>query len=314
MLRSPVLCNARCISSTRPTLSSESQPEPGIDPPFLESLSSVVNGFLCKIQSWAGANVTLPDEAAEPVIREFGYHPFDLVGYTLNEISTGLGIPYWSSIIILTIGFRVALMPLSIKAKRDAIRLKPLTAELNQFLQRAKEENIPDNEKNAEIRLLMRKHQTNPLSSIFGMLTQMPVFLSMFFGLKQMPEFCPDYASGGTLWFENLSVPDPLFVLPVLNGVTFFALMHNSYKSVPEPKTQQEAVAKTVLTKVIPVVMVPIAATLPSGVIIYWITNGAFTQLVQNPLFKTQYFKDNYLALAPGVTEVVPDSPTSTQS
>jgi YidC/Oxa1 family membrane protein insertase len=54
---------------------------------------------------------------------------------------------------------------------------------------------------------------------------QMPIFISMFFALKTMPELYPSMTEGGTLWFTDLSVADESYALPVMSALSFLLIL-----------------------------------------------------------------------------------------
>ena len=62
----------------------------------------------------------------------------------------------------------------------------------------------------------MAKHQINPVKNVLPGMIQMPIFISMFLGLRKMANLpVPSMETGGILWFENLTMMDPLHVTSV---------------------------------------------------------------------------------------------------
>lgn len=54
----------------------------------------------------------------------------------------------------------------------------------------------------------------------------MPIFLSVFFGLRAMAELpVESMRTGGALWFTDLTVPDMYWGLPILTSLTLFATL-----------------------------------------------------------------------------------------
>eukprot|EP00594_Rhizosolenia_setigera_P020387 CAMPEP_0178979918 /NCGR_PEP_ID=MMETSP0789-20121207/26169_1 /TAXON_ID=3005 /ORGANISM="Rhizosolenia setigera, Strain CCMP 1694" /LENGTH=53 /DNA_ID=CAMNT_0020670197 /DNA_START=800 /DNA_END=958 /DNA_ORIENTATION=+ len=52
----------------------------------------------------------------------------------------------------------------------------------------------------------------------------MPFFLYFAVDMRKIitgldPELANELSQGGALWFENLTDPDPYYVLPILSGV-----------------------------------------------------------------------------------------------
>ena len=51
----------------------------------------------------------------------------------------------------------------------------------------------------------------------------MPIFLSVFFGLRGMAELpVESMRTGGALWFSDLTIPDAYYGLPLLTSLTLF--------------------------------------------------------------------------------------------
>lgn len=56
-------------------------------------------------------------------------------------------------------------------------------------------------------------------------LLQVPIFLSVFGGLRGMANLpVESWKTGGALWFPDLTVPDPLFIIPALSAASIFAV------------------------------------------------------------------------------------------
>lgn len=57
---------------------------------------------------------------------------------------------------------------------------------------------------------------------------QLPFFLYFAVDMRKIitgldPELANELSQGGALWFENLTDPDPYYVLPILSGVLLYA-------------------------------------------------------------------------------------------
>ena len=60
--------------------------------------------------------------------------------------------------------------------------------------------------------------------SIIGPLVQLPLFVSFFFAIRRMA-FLPveSFKTGGYLWFQDLTLYDPFFVLPIICSFSMLA-------------------------------------------------------------------------------------------
>jgi YidC/Oxa1 family membrane protein insertase len=68
-------------------------------------------------------------------------------------------------------------------------------------------------------------------------------------------------------WIQNLTAPDPYFILPVINLV----VMYLTQKMTPTPG--MDPMQKKIMT-FMPLVFGVMMAFFPSGLVLYWCTNG----------------------------------------
>ena len=74
-----------------------------------------------------------------------------------------------------------------------------------------------------ELQKLSEKKGINPFKNMLPIAAQVPVFLSFFVGLRGMAN-CPveSLSTGGILWFENLAMTDPYYLLPFITCCTTY--------------------------------------------------------------------------------------------
>jgi YidC/Oxa1 family membrane protein insertase len=193
-------------------------------------------------------------------VPELGYYPPDLIARALDGIHLMTGMPYWQAIIVGTIAIRVLLLPSSIMGLRASSRIAAVRPEVDQLSKRMEKD--PDNKSlyEAEIVHLHKKYKVSYISGFGQPLVQLPVFLSTFFALRQMGTYFPEYTSGGTLWFTDLSIADPTFVLPVASAASFLLLTELGSDDV---KMQNYPWFKTVM-RVMGIGIIPLTYFLPS--------------------------------------------------
>jgi YidC/Oxa1 family membrane protein insertase len=76
-----------------------------------------------------------------------------------------------------------------------------------------------------EMQSLFVKYKVNPFRSLMMPFVQLPIFISFFFGLKEMGTYFPALATGGAYWFTDLSAADPYMIFPVANAVSFLLMV-----------------------------------------------------------------------------------------
>jgi YidC/Oxa1 family membrane protein insertase len=186
------------------------------------------------------------------------------------EFFYSLGAPWWLSIVILTVIVRTLLFPLTVKQVKSMRAMQDLRPEMERIRAKYKDNKQKQQE---EIMKLYQESGVNPFGSCFPLLVQMPIFITMFYVIKGFGYTHPDFTSGGIMWFQDLSVQDPFYVLPILSAVTMLAASEITSKHI-DPQQRW-------LMRTLPVVFTVFLLTFPAGLFMYWITSNLVT-LVQN--------------------------------
>ena len=113
---------------------------------------------------------------------------------------------------------------------------------------------------------IYKEEKINPLGGCFPILIQIPVFISLYWVLLESVEL---RQADFILWINDLSIPDPFFVLPLLMGITMFI----QQKLNPAPMDPVQAKVMSVL----PVVFTIFFAFFPSGLVLYWVVNNTLS-------------------------------------
>ena len=186
------------------------------------------------------------------------------------EFFYSLGAPWWLSIVILTVIVRTLLFPLTVKQVKSMRAMQDLRPEMERIRAKYKDNKQKQQE---EIMKLYQESGVNPFGSCLPLLVQLPIFITMFYVIKDFGYTHPDFTSGGILWFQDLSVQDPFYVLPILSAVTMLAASEITSKHI-DPQQRW-------LMRTLPVVFTVFLLTFPAGLFMYWITSNLVT-LAQN--------------------------------
>ena len=203
------------------------------------------------------------------------------------------GLEYGWSIVGVTALLRLALTPIMISAQRTSSRMAHLNPELIQMRARYEALGTPSRQDQLQqakqMKALFKRYQVNPLYSMLAFV-QFPFFLGMFFGLQKMDRIYPEeLANGGILWFPDLTVPDPYFMLPLLTGASFLLTTEVN-------KDQMKAInpgqGSTVINffRLMGVAMVPFLMTFDTSMLCYWTANNLFTA-TQMSLLNQKYVR-----------------------
>jgi YidC/Oxa1 family membrane protein insertase len=131
------------------------------------------------------------------------------------------GLPWWLSISATVLTLRIVLFPIvghfmAHNARMAIVQpaLKPLMERLK--VANARKDMIEMRNLQTEAMTMYRDNNVNPAKMLGLPLIQAPVFIAVFLALKRMAEAgWPGFIDGGALWFENLTMADPYYILPV---------------------------------------------------------------------------------------------------
>src|ERR671933_2376994 len=136
------------------------------------------------------------------------------------EYFHSLGTPWWLSIALVTVIVRSLLFPLTIRQVKSMRAMQDLKPQMDRIRARYKDNKQKQQE---ELMKLYQERKVNPFGSCFPLLVQMPIFIAMYYVVRSFEQTHPSFASGGVLWFKDLTAADPYYVLPILSAVTLLA-------------------------------------------------------------------------------------------
>lgn len=187
--------------------------------------------------------------------------PFDIVCSYIENIHVSMDVPYWGAIMLGTVSLRLLILPVALRIMQNGARLahvQPLVKEKVDEANKHKDDKELYTKLMLEATGIYKEHNVNPVLSLVLPFVQMPLFVSFFFGLQRMGEIYPDYATGGTAWFTDLTLVDPTYALPIINGLTFFLV----FESNNELKSRQPQMM--VFFRVMALAMIPITSSFQS--------------------------------------------------
>jgi YidC/Oxa1 family membrane protein insertase len=198
-----------------------------------------------------------------------------------------LQLSYGWVLVIFGVAVRLLLWPLNQKAMRTSMRMSRLQPELSEIQKRYKSD---PQRMQSEIMRVYKDHGMSPFSSLSGclpMLLPMPILFALFFVFQNTIEF----RGVPFLWLADISLKDPLYIVPILMGVSMFVLSIIGMRNSP-PNPQAKMMAY-----VLPVVMTVFFLNLASGLNLYYAVQNitAIPQqwLISNERAKTSSAQNN---------------------
>jgi YidC/Oxa1 family membrane protein insertase len=199
--------------------------------------------------------------------------PFeDLLANLLEWLHTSVGLPWAWSIVAVTLIVRMLLLPLSVKQIHSMQHLQAHAPEMKQIQQRWKNDKVRQRE---ELMKFYSENKINPAASCLPILFQIPVFIALFFVLRDFEkEILPDFPDADLQWLNLINIIHdtregwgPLLVaIYVISQITSFLLSATTLQP-----------AQKALFVILPFVFVPFVLNFPSGLMIYWLTTNLWT-------------------------------------
>lgn len=181
------------------------------------------------------------------------------IHWLLDKIHSVVGNWGWS-IIVLTIMIKLAFYKLSETSYKSMANMRQVSPRL----QALKDRYGDDKERlNQAMMELYKTEKINPLGGCLPIVIQIPVFIALYWVLLESVEL---RQAPWILWIDNLSAPDPYFVLPLVMGVSMFV----QQKLNPAPPDPMQA--KIMMS--LPFVFTVFFAFFPSGLVLYWTVNN----------------------------------------
>ena len=181
------------------------------------------------------------------------------IHWLLDQIYSVVGNWGWS-IIVLTILIKLAFYKLSETSYKSMANMRQLTPRM----QALKDRYGDDKERlNQAMMELYKTEKINPLGGCLPIVVQIPVFIALYWVLLESVEL---RQAPFILWIDNLSVPDPYYVLPLIMGISMF-LQSKLNPAPPDPMQ-----AKIMMS--LPFVFTVFFAFFPSGLVLYWTVNN----------------------------------------
>jgi len=193
---------------------------------------------------------------------EFGWFtflskPFFKVMLWIHDFVGNWG---WT-IILFTLLVKLILFPLSYKGMMSMNKMRDLAPKMKEIKEKYGKEPAKMNQ---QMMGLYKKHGANPMGGCLPMLLQVPVFFAFYRVLLNADEL---QGAPWIAWITNLADKDPIYVLPVLYGISMW------FMQKVQPTTMTDPMQKKIM-QWFPVGLTFLFFTFPAGLVLYWLTNN----------------------------------------
>jgi YidC/Oxa1 family membrane protein insertase len=215
-------------------------------------------------QLYAGPQETDRLNAFAPgfdLVKDYGWltmfaKPLFWVMETIHDVLGNWG---WT-IVAVTILIKLVFFPLSAASYRSMAKMRKVTPKLTAIRERYKDK---PQEMNKAMMELYKTEKINPVGGCLPILIQIPVFIALYWVLLASVEMRNAPWIG---WIQDLSAPDPWFILPVIMAVS----MYIQVKLNPTPPDPMQAK----IMMFMPIAFSVMFFFFPAGLVLYWVVNN----------------------------------------
>ncbi|MEX0907826.1 MAG: membrane protein insertase YidC [Gemmatimonadota bacterium] len=189
-----------------------------------------------------------------PILRPLG-HAIQWALFGMHDL---LGIGYGWVLVLFGVLIRLLLWPLNARAMRSQMKNMEIQPKLKEIQAKYKAE--PEKLQKEMLRLY-KEEGFNPMGGCLPMLVPLPILITLFFVFQATIAF----RGVEFLWLPDLSRADPLYILPVLLGVSMFLMQWLSGRSMTEINPQMKF-----MMYAMPLFMTVIFLNFASGLNLYY--------------------------------------------
>lgn len=241
----------------------------------LKKRMSLIIGLIFLLVILSGCtetNIPITSES-EGVWNKYIVYPLSLLIVKVAEIAGG---SFGLAIILVTILLRLVLLPLMIKQTKSSKAMQAIQPELTKIREKYSSKDQKTQQKlQEETMKLFQQHGVNPLAGCMPLVVQMPILIGIYHAIMRTPAL-QEHAN--FLWFD-LAAPDPIYLLPLIAGVTTF--IQQKITMAGMPNNPQMAM----MLWLMPIMIIVFAINFPAALALYWVVGNIF-MIVQTYLIK----------------------------
>ena len=196
----------------------------------------------------------------------------DLLTWVLTHLHDPVGLSWGWSIVALVVIVRMLLVPLTVRQIHSMQNLQAHAPEMKAIQQRWKHDRARMNQ---EMMAFYKENQINPAASCLPILAQFPVFIGLFFVLRDFDdEILPKFPESSLDWLHLIDITEDTKVGwgPLLIVLYAISQLTSSYLMSQNMQPAQRA-----MLLILPIAFIPFVLNFPSGLMLYWLTTNLWT-------------------------------------
>ncbi|XP_061541126.1 cytochrome c oxidase assembly protein COX18, mitochondrial isoform X1 [Phycodurus eques] len=219
--------------------------------------------------------------------------PVHLAEDFLVQVQQTSGLPWWIAIAVSTLSVRTLItLPLAAYQMRLLAKVEALQTEIAALAKRlryevsirAEERGWTDKQSRFQFRKNLRRlvsqlyvrDNCHPLKASLLVWVQLPLWISLSLALRNLSnqdsplQAC--LATGGALWFPDLTSSDSTWLLPLALGLTNLLIVEVFSLQRSNPSSVHKLLTNAM--RGLSLLMIPIAANVPSSMALYWLCSS----------------------------------------
>jgi YidC/Oxa1 family membrane protein insertase len=189
---------------------------------------------------------------------------------------------YGWAIVVFTIFLKILLFPLTYASSVSMAKMQTLQPKIKAIKKKYKNMRDPEQRRkmNEETMQLYKREKVNPASGCLPMLLQLPILFAFFALLRSCINIRHE---PWILWIKDLSLKDPIYLLPILMGITQLIVQMMS------PSGAEGSQKK--MMYIMPVIITFFVMSLPSALTLYWFASNIL-QIGQQFIINKKIFSE----------------------
>jgi len=214
---------------------------------------------------WVGPKIHKDLEAIDPSLKlTLDYGIFSFIAqplfWLLSLLHSWIGNWGWAIISIVVL-LKLALYKLSAAQYKSMAKMRAIQPRLEALKERYGDDRQAYSTAMMD---LYKKEKINPAGGCLPMLIPLPIFFALYWVLLESVELRQAPWMG---WIQNLTAPDPYFILPAMNLIVMFVTQRLT------PMPGMDPMQKKIM-QFMPLMFGVMMAFFPAGLVLYWVTNG----------------------------------------
>ncbi len=228
--------------------------------PKADSIQNVTYWFGPKLRN-------LLEKAPNDLVGTIDLGMFGIVGSLLLaclEFFQGYVQNWGIALVLLTIVIKAVFWPLTAKTYKNMAKMRKLQPMMTAIREKHADDSMT---RNQEMMALYKTYNVNPASGCIPILIQLPVLFGLLQAIPSSVElrgasFITYFPFTDIIWLADLSAPDPLYIAPLLTGLTMF-LMQKMSPPMGDPIQQK-------IMLYMPLIFTVFFFNFPAGLTVYW--------------------------------------------